>query len=368
MIPGDDDASAAFREQFFGGVEPPWVTMAAGYESGPDEDLGLEMLDDLISALMIDPEWLETEGRSFTWWGSPIPLFVDAQLPAPALGDATVRLSAHVVLLDEIRAAPHVVVRVVDALNANTAISPYVFDEDLGTLRSTLSVYMHTGNRSMMRIYRLAVMLHYTETVAKVPDLAKMLQARRAIRPHPMSGERSDFDDLFDFTDLAIVPIGAEANRYTGENYQQLADWYGGFELLASASNVGVTVEFPFTGGTPGVVLRMVGINLRMTSMLQLGDGPHPGYGNGLVSVLKLPIEANAEEASRLAGRLNTLEASSLTGFMSFGAWCSDVEREGNGLAHCTFWPNAFADPGVASVVMKHEAFRSQWARDVLAN
>ena len=58
-------------------------------------------------------------------------------------------------------------------------------------------------------------------------------------------------------------------------------------------------------------------------------------------------------------------EATELTGFPQFGAWCCDPGNDTT-LAHATFVPSALHDPGLVDTLLFYTWLRNGWVKDRL--
>ncbi len=196
--------------------------------------------------------------------------------------------------------------------------------------------------------------------------LADILDGKAMPRPHPISGTRTDCDELTGTTDTDIIPRGAEANAWIGEELAALPGAMSALGMLSLGDQSGVTVEFPFTNSMPAVAA--VGLGLEpagRTAMAQMLTVAHPEYGQGLLSLLKLPAGRPGKDAGEVANDLKVAELDGSTGFPAWGAW---TVRGGDDpvVTHARFMPNAYARPGLATTAMNYDYLRSQWAQEQL--
>ena len=83
-----------------------------------------------------------------------------------------------------------------------------------------------------------------------------------------------------------------------------------GFNVLALSDKAGLTAEFHFVRDNPAVARQMAGKTGVETSLYAARvDVPHRVFGNGLISLLTLPVEKPRAEGLRWAGSMNLLES-----------------------------------------------------------
>src|SRR5262249_37235569 len=92
----------------------------------------------------------------------------------------------------------------------------------------------------------------------------------------------------------------------------------------------------------------------------------NPRVGNGLLTLLTLPVGATAPgdpRGARHALELNRRELEEDTHAHFLGSWCPTEQ----GLCFVTFYPNAFAaiSPGGVVPLAQGDAFRARWAAGV---
>jgi hypothetical protein len=99
--------------------------------------------------------------------------------------------------------------------------------------------------------------------------------------------------------------------------------------VMANGDAKGLSAEFPFQS---------------RTSLLTLTtDARNPQLGNGVLSLLRLPVSFDEEDGIRFAHDLNRREFSTLTRSHFLGSWCWKDDT----LHFVTFLPNALYLGGV---------------------
>jgi hypothetical protein len=197
-------------------------------------------------------------------------------------------------------------------------------------------------------------------------DLAEVLRGRPVRSGHPRTGVREDYDDLIDGTELEVKPSGRQHNRFHGPDLEDIAERLMSRDLFSTGTEAGLSAEFPYTSPVPGLVALAMGLpRSGATAMMQMLAQAHPGYGNGLLTLLYLPERATPRVALRRANDLNLAELSGQVGVPSWGAWTSHPQDSAL-TVHTAFLPNTFALPGLAGAVANYTYMRSQWAQERL--
>ena len=99
------------------------------------------------------------------------------------------------------------------------------------------------------------------------------------------------------------------------EDFEGAAGYFNQRRFLASGSDGGMTVEFPWE---PGAMSAMAG---HQTSLMQFrSDTPHPILGNGLFFRLDLPVQLEADRLPKMAKLLNQYEWAAIDAPPFFGA------------------------------------------------
>ena len=345
----------------------PWAELEEAIRVG-GEDRGPAILDGLQRDLMLDGEWMVRQGRRLEWWGGPVPVRVDVSEPMACFGDPTVKVTAVVDLLGDVEASGDTVLGWIALRNMKASVGALAWIPGQRRVVAFITHYAHPSSGSIDRLLAGFLLLMYTEALALVDQggLAEILDGKPLPLPHPISGMRTDYDELIGTTDMEIIPRGAEANAWIGAELAALPDAMGALGMLSLGDKSGVTVEFPFTSSMPAVVAVGMGREpAGRTAMAQMLTVAHPEYGQGLLSLLQLPDGMTGQDAGEVANDLNLAELDDSVGFPSWGAW---TVRGGDdpAVTHARFMPNAYARRGLATTAMQYDYLRSQWAQEQL--
>jgi len=318
-------------------------------------DAGSELLDAVRSELLMDDEWVVSGERELLWWGAAQPLRITASHPRLFSGDATIKLTASVRLLVDVAADDYAVTGLISALNRMASIGALVWLPQDRELIMHIAHYSYDGNEYFTKDFAPFALLAYTEATARAHSFTESIGGTVATMPHPVSGYRLVPDQLMAVTENLVIPKGHSPNAWPNAELRALQQDFRNRNYVANASENEFTVEFPFLrAGDPRT-------SQNTTALFQLMILVHPGYGTGLVAILRLPIRYESAEACVLANQLNILEFGTRTGMSAFGSWC--VDWDNSSLAHVSFIPNLYARPGgrIASAV--HAAsYRADWA------
>jgi hypothetical protein len=344
----------------------PWETLNQPAPPGIP-DLGPPVLEALFGKLMIDDKWSVRALRSFTWWPYRLAQRVSVSSPRLAFGDPMVAVRVVNDLVRDVKADDTVVENIVGLMNMHASDGAYVWDPDARHVTVTTSAYIHNGNRSLERFFSGAVLLTTIEAHAKAKQLAELLDGEPATSEHPVSGPRPVLDDLLNFADTDVVPRGQGVSAFAGQAMEAARQAPSLQSTMVTSSPTGLTAELPFFGDMPAIAKAALGSSGPVeTSLVELLTEPrHPGYGSGLLALLRLPVRQPPDEIRRLAHGLNRAEANELTGFPQFGAWCRDASDE-TSLVFATFVPSVLFDPGIITTLLFYTGLRNEWARDRL--
>ena len=346
----------------------PWHTLPEPPGRQLD-DLGPQLLDGLYGGLLIDEEWSVRTERSFTWWPHRLAQHVTASEPRLAFGDPMIALHGQSDVVAEVTAPQERVTGLLADLNRNATLGAYVWDPAQRTIGYATSAYLYEGNLGVQEVLRLALLLGATEAELVAEALAAELEGKPAYSSHPTSGPRPVGDDLLNFVGQIVVPHGEEPSEFIGLVPEAGAALHW---AMASGDDEGFTGELPYHGDRPAVSMG-AGDAVAIAGPLQtalvrvLATQAHPTYGSGALMLMLLPDHFDEDTAPATADALNRAEATTLTGFPQFGAWCV-AAHDPSTLAFATFLPSIIARPGLIGTMCFYLQLRAAWAREQLAD
>jgi len=346
----------------------PWHELNDEPASRPT-DHGEEVLDLLQEQLQIDDEWVDRSNRTLTWWGANNPLIIHVSEPRIAQGDPVVKVTADHLVSERVGLSFDAACKRAFAMNPVTNGMALWVDPGSLALHNTATFYAHPGNQSILdnKVVATVFLLGYGASVIQTPDLLEAFDALPRVVPHPLSGLRTDMDELI-FYPLTLSSHPKVQNMWNTIGVLDALEMFLQQGLFSNGDETGLTTEFPFASDVPASMQAGLGFGAGgMTSLYrQTLDDPHPFMGAGLSSRLRLPPHFERDTIAVLANGLNWAEANEMTGFPSWGAWTSLLSPEAGELDHVFHSPGAMARWGLASVIGFSSGLRSMWAQERL--
>lgn len=307
-------------------------------------DVGLRLLGSLYEQMMIDEQWSMRRERGFTWWSYRLAQHVEVTEPVESRGliVCTVRIWTDLVSEVDPKTEPG---GVLAPFNAQTTLNALVWNTGAATITECCTAVVHEENLGWLsKVLATAAILQNASATNRARGFAEMTGGVPAASNHPSSGQRPDMDDILDVPQV-VVHEGQQPSRFTGAKMAGAGDFLVDMNLLGSADATGLTCEVPFVGKAPAMSLSSERGDTLQTSLVQVfTDVPHPEAGNGVLTIMQLPISFQPNAIGAIANDLNVAEAqgSSLTQLL--GAWCPDPsDPSGETVAFCTFVPNMLA-------------------------
>jgi hypothetical protein len=313
-------------------------------------DAGLALVDYLYQRMKIDDQWAVRRPRGFTWWAGPLAQHIWAEDPLDDLGERICRVHVQTDLLSGFDGADHSYAMLA-AQAAFATVAGAVVGE--GGVRLGSSVYVHEQTLAMWKEWLVrAALIQVTTAHIEGETFPPTIGAQAASSSHPASGRRDDYDETLQFIAQIAAPAGRGPSRFIGPDFDAAERMWGRrLSLLTNAGPTGLTSEFPFRNST---------------SLFQMmTDVRNPRLGNGLLTLLSLPIAFDEEDIPRVALAMNGLEATELTRSPFLGSWCRHASLPGT-LSHVSFVPNCIYEPSVVMNLLPYARARSDWAEDAL--
>lgn len=284
--------------------------------------------------LKIDEKWALRTSNGFRWWADKNVQTVEVirQMEGPD-GEIGYLISVRTELLNSLELSDSALIKLNSFLMPFASMTGPVYDEQnkILSLCSLVRVY-DAISQWMNPLISMAAVLQIGEARIVSIELAKMLNAKEALSGHPQHGMRPEPDEVAEFIETLIAPMGQQPSQWTPEEFQEVVDMYMSQPpaLLGSAGGPGFTVEFPY--GDQSSLCRA------------RADEPHPRYGNGLLLYQSFPVMGKSDtDGAMLALSMNKIELTEEPFGYGFGSY---TYRDG--MIHFTsFLPNVLYRHGL---------------------
>jgi hypothetical protein len=316
-------------------------------------DIGLRVINDLARSLVSDRRWLSTVERGFRWWPGPLAqtCWAEPGFEDQGLSIARIHLRTDFLADVPLQAAP---LARLGVLMRHAGMSGLLHDPARpGRFQLAASVYVHEQTRPWLtRVASLVAACQVAEAHVMADEVADMLGGRADHSHHRGAGPRPALDPLTGALQRNVVPDGRRPSRFQGRDMQDALRWLQQTPFLSNGDGDSLVSEFPFGP---------------RTSLLHVdATEPNPRVGNGLLTVLTLPVaqsDPRNPRGTQSALELNRRELAEDTHAHFLGSWCPTEE----GLCFVTFYPNAFAaiGPGSVPTLVQGSVFRARWAAGV---
>jgi hypothetical protein len=286
-------------------------------------DLAPELLNWLDDHLRPDPAFRVREERAWTRWPHRYRQRVEIGEPRLDRDAMTTRVVAVTPLATGVVDVERALELAVGT-NRVASLSAAVVDEPARTVVLACAASI----RPLNKVWLLPLLGEVLKLQVAVPELgdpealAAGFGGVADLEPHPASGPRPGPQ-----AELAIV-----------EAYQQAGLQAGRIAPGSFAACVGdlAAMGIPATADGTRLEVGADTFNLGGPARITLENATHPGFGNGLLAVLRAASAPPAPQPARAVNELNRRELWERIDGQSFGAWSYD---EG-GLGHLAFYPN----------------------------
>jgi hypothetical protein len=294
-------------------------------------DLAPELLNWLDEHLRPGEEYAIRDERSWTRWPHRYRQQVEVAPPRPDRDVPTTRAVATTPLVTDL-ADPELALEMAIGANRVASLSAVVVDEAAGTVALACAASLRPGNR----VWLLPVLGEVLKLQIAVPErgdpdaLAAGFGGVADIAPHPVSGPRKE-----PHPELAVV-----------EAYQRAGLEPGRIPIGTFAASVGDlhAMSIPSTVDGTRLTVGAETFHLGGTAQITVEHASHPGFGNGLLAVLRTASAPAAAHPARAVNELNRRELWERLDGQTFGAWSYDDA----GLGHLVFYPNRLIPIGEA--------------------
>lgn len=318
-------------------------------------DVGLRVLDSLYEQLMIDEQWSVRRERGFTWWSYRLAQHVEVGEPVESQGlvVCVVRIWTDMVREVDPSSDP---AAILGPFNAQTTLNATVWDGEAATISEHCTAVVHDEIFAWIsKVLATAAILQNASATNRARGFAEMTGGIPAASNHPSSGQRPDMDDMILGVPRVVVEEGQQPSRFTGAKMEGIGRFLVDMNFLGSADATGLTCEVPFFSNAPAVMLSSERGDTLQTSLVQVfTDVPHPEAGNGVLTIMRLPLNPGPDVVAAMANQLNLAEAQGDSMAHLLGSWCPDpTDPTGKTVAFCCFVPNILAQwVGVENLVL----------------
>lgn len=312
------------------------------------DDVGLRIVDEVGYSLTLDEEWSVRIPRGFVWWGKDLAQHVWSEPGLEDDGFEIFRLHAQTDVLRDFEASDENLAKL-DAIAALSTTSGYLVDAEARTVRLVASMYVHEETEAWVaRTFKLVTATQAAVAHATATLLAEVTSATVAATPHPLSGARNDADEMLGVLEF-VASVGQEPSPWEGAELEWTTAIVQGAPqtVLATGGATGLTAEFPFQS--------------RTSLLTATTEASNPQLGNGVLLLLRLPMNIGQADGVRFAVELCRRELSSLTRAHYLGSWCWRDEE----MVFVTFLPNRIhAGRGDLLNIVMSMAARAQWVAE----
>lgn len=286
-------------------------------------DLAPELLNWLDEHLRPRDGFSTRDARSWTRWPHRYRQRVEAAEPRADRGTPTTRAVATTPLVTEVADVGLALEMAVGA-NQVASLSAVVVDVAARTVALACAASVRPGNRTWL-LPLLGEVLNLQIAVPEQGDpegLAAGFGGLADLSPHPTDGRHGEPDGQ-----LAVI-----------EGYQRAGLDPGRIPIGTFAAVVGDlhARSIPSVADGTRLIVNADTVSLGGPARITVEHATHPGFGHGLLAVLRLPSAPAAAHPARAVNDLNRRELWERLDGQSFGAWSFD----GDGLGHLVFYPN----------------------------
>jgi hypothetical protein len=308
------------------------------------EALGMNVVKHVFERMMIDEEWSTWDIRGFTWWGADLAQRVWTDAPEEDEGHTIWRLHARTDFLSGWSKVKDGVPKIELLARQSTIAGPVVDPSARDKIQLASSIYVHRDSAQGMRdIFALICSIQAAEAHIMAEPTAELLGVDVARSAHPVSGRRSEPDDMLNVISAMVVPYGERPSSWVGEEMESLV------ELLEQPPCV-------LVDGNGKELSAQYAFGERVSVLRVDADVENPRIGRGCLMRLTVP-EHSGPTVSSDALQLNIRELRFGMRAPFLGSWCSSKD----GLTFVSFLPNAMHRPGLLTNLVMGAVIRARW-------
>jgi hypothetical protein len=319
-------------------------------------DPGLAAIAEIcLNQWRLPEKWTEELPRGIAWYPDRLRYELVASPMFEDLGTQLSRVTSRVALVDNIRLDLKTARLQLAMMNRLALGSALHLDPDKRTVWSLSSMLIHEETLAWRpSFYSGLAYIQVAQAVRTAEHLAEALQGNVAIREHPVSGLRPDKDEfLINFDRLASA--GPKAGAFaSAQEFEELEEICAKIGLTTfGSSHEGIAAEMEFGGDT--ILFQL------------LVNQPHPGFGTGLLVLLQVPLNSDADVALDCAASLNHYEATEGIKSHLQGAWTVNERSKGQFVvAYNGFRPDILYRPGIIRDELMALVMRARFLRESL--
>ena len=330
-----------------------------------NQDIGLDVLNDCITAMNIDAKWSIRQTRSFTWWGFDLAQTIWVDEPEEDLDLQFVRINAKTDLWRDVSGNPNFD-KFLNTLNMQASLNGLIYEKKESTVSLYCSAVIHKKNSFfMLPIFKIASSIQAADSLIKAnfpTEKYPGIQMVRNSSGHPKSGIRDHYDDITEVIKELVRPHGEKESPFCETDFTSLKNMDPNPSIMTNAGETEVTAEFPVMEHGPSSVNATMGDFTYSpgTALFQATSKElHPQLGSGCFIKVILPTEENNAD---IANSLNFLEMAGDNGTHSLGTWCSGPE----GVTYISFLPTLIYRPHLLNGLFHNYSAKAQWATNLI--
>jgi hypothetical protein len=286
-------------------------------------DFGPELLNWVQATLRPAAPWTIREERAITRWAWRFRQRVEVAPPVEDGGTWGTRVTAVTPLVCGVEDSERAMA-LVAAANRVASLSAVVLEPATGTVALACAAWVRQANKPwLLPVLGAAILLQLAVPEASDPEaFAEGFGGKADLAPHPVSGPRLGPDPALDVV-VRVQQAGLAPSRILPRDFRV---------AVGDLSDL----RIPASGDGAHLELGADTFNLGGPARIVLENAAHPGFGHGLLALLRVPVTGGEGGSERLANDLNRYEPADRIGGSTFGAWSVDEA----GLAHVAFLPN----------------------------
>jgi len=292
-------------------------------DNGAMTDFGPELLNWVTVTLRPGAAWTVREERAITRWAWRFRQRIDMARPLEDGGTWATRVTAVTPLVTGVTDTDRALA-LVAAANRVASLSAVVLEPETGTVALACAAWVRQASKPwLLPLLEGAVALQLAVPEASDPDaFADGFGGVADVAPHPVSGPRTEPDVALEIV-ATVQRAGIAASRIPPRDFRVVVGDLSSLRIPARSDGARLEVGADT-------------FNLGGPARIVLENATHPGFGNGLLALLRVPIAGGPGGTERLANDLNRYELADRVGGTTFGAWSADEA----GIAHVAFLPN----------------------------